>query len=184
MLEAISFLVEVFLDLYVMVFILKMWFQFCNIEYYHPISQFLMKATYYPLQIMYIVIPRMRRIDFASFLCALCFLMLKWTLLLLLRNSDLPNFMPLFMLSFFNLIKDCGVLLFYTLILEIILSWVSNHYNPIYLLVSQLNALFLNGIRRVMPPVSGLDFSVMLLMIVLTFLNILFMQYIPYWSNL
>lgn len=51
---------------------------------------------------------------------------------------------------------------FYSILIlaRIILSWVRvNHYNPWFVLLCRVTDPFLDPFRRLIPPISGIDFS-------------------------
>lgn len=180
--NAMSFLVNTLFDLYLMVVILRIWLQAARADFYNPFSQFIVKATQPIIAPLRRVIPSMGRLDTASILLALIVVALKYTLLSLMVGAalDVPSILLISVVSVF---KEAGVLLFWMLILRAILSWVSQGQNPIEMVMVQLTEPFLGPIRRIIPPMGGLDLSLLVLMIILNFLNILMVQYIPYWAS-
>ncbi|WP_299006079.1 YggT family protein [uncultured Shewanella sp.] len=180
--NAMSFLVNTLFDLYLMVVILRIWLQAARADFYNPFSQFIVKATQPIIAPLRRVIPSMGRFDTASILLALIVVALKYTILSLMVGAalDLPT---LLLISIVSVFKEAGVLLFWMLILRAILSWVSQGQNPIEMVMVQLTEPFLGPIRRIIPPMGGLDLSLLVLMIILNFLNILMVQYVPYWAS-
>ncbi|MGL5408629.1 MAG: YggT family protein, partial [Shewanella sp.] len=83
-----------------------------------------------------------------------------------------------------SVVKQAGVLLFWMLIIRAILSWFNQGYNPIVMIMDQLTEPFLAPVRRIIPPIGGLDLSVMLVIIAMNFINMLLAQYIPYWASI
>jgi YggT family protein len=75
-------------------------------------------------------------------------------------------------------IKEGLNLLFWVLIIRALLSWVSQGYNPIEAVFHQLTEPMLRPIRKVIPPLGGLDLSILVLIIGLQFLQILLMDFI------
>ena len=69
-------------------------------------------------------------------------------------------------------------LLFWVLIIRALLSWVSQGYNPIEAVFHQLTEPMLRPIRKVIPPLGGLDLSILVLIIGLQFLQFLVMDLI------
>ena len=83
------------------------------------------------------------------------------------------------------MIKAAGGLLFWVLIIRAILSWVSQGQNPIEYVMLQLTDPLINPIRRVIPPMGGLDLSVLVLFIALQFANFMIGDLLsPYFGNL
>ncbi|PKG57065.1 hypothetical protein CXF83_17490 [Shewanella sp. Choline-02u-19] len=180
--NAFSFLVSTVFDLYLMVVILRLWLQFARADFYNPFSQFIVKATHPIVGPLRRVIPSFGNFDSASFVLAITVVILKFVLLTLMAGAalDVPNILLISLVSVF---KEAGVLLFWMLILRAILSWVSQGQNPIEMVMSQLTEPLLAPIRRMLPQMGGLDLSLLVVMIVLNFLNILLAQYVPYWAN-
>jgi YggT family protein len=65
-------------------------------------------------------------------------------------------------------------LYFFSILLEAILSWTGQgRHNPVSSMLWQLNAPLLGPVRRVMPPLGGLDLSPLVVIILLQVINIL-----------
>jgi len=70
-------------------------------------------------------------------------------------------------------IKEAFSLLFWVIVIRAIMSWFSQGRNPMEHLLNQLTEPLLSPIRRVIPPMGGLDLSVIVLLVGLQFLQIL-----------
>ena len=69
-----------------------------------------------------------------------------------------------------TLFKETFNIVFWVLIIRAILSWVSQgNYNPIEAVLHQLTEPMLAPIRRIIPPMGGLDLSILILIIGLQF---------------
>lgn len=77
------------------------------------------------------------------------------------------------LLSVVDVIKEAFSLVFWVLILRAILSWVSQGQNPVEYVLHQLTEPFLAPIRKVLPPIGGLDLSVLVAIIALQFIQLL-----------
>ena len=76
-----------------------------------------------------------------------------------------------------GLIKNIGIAIFYVLIAGAILSWFNRGNNPAFYALYQLTEPLLKPIKRILPTVGVIDFSPMVIAIVLLFLNNLFYDY-------
>ncbi|MGL4474376.1 MAG: YggT family protein [Shewanella sp.] len=179
--NAMTFLISTLFDLYLMVVILRIWLQFAKADFYNPFSQFVVKATHPIVSPMRRVLPSIGALDTASLVLAIAVVMVKVVLLSLIAGGAI-NVLTIFIYALVSVVKQAGVLLFWMLLLRAILSWFQQGYNPIIQVFSQLTDPILSPIRRVIPPIGGLDLSVMVLIIGLNFLNILLAQYIPFWA--
>ncbi len=86
--------------------------------------------------------------------------------------------------TFVMLIKQAGILLFYLLIIRAILSWVSQGRNPFESVLIQLTEPFIAPIRRIVPPMGGMDWSVLVLFIVLNVINKILPDIVPFWGQI
>jgi len=177
--NATVFLVDTLFSLYLMVVILRLWLQLARADFYNPMSQFIVKATHPIVGPLRRVVPSIGRFDTATFLLALLVAGLKLvTLSLMLGGSVNP--IGILILAFAAVIKEALSLVFWVLILRAILSWVSQGQSPIDYVLHQLTEPFLAPIRRVIPPLGGLDLSVLIAIIALQFLQILIKDIFPF----
>lgn len=179
--NAMTFLITTLFDLYLMVVILRIWLQLARADFYNPFSQFIVKATHPIIAPMRRVLPSLGRFDTASFVLALFVVIIKVTLISLIAGAGIDVLLFL-MFAFVTVFKKAGVLLFWMLIIRAILSWFNQGYNPIVMVMGQLTEPVLAPIRRIIPPMGGLDLSVMLVIIGMNFLNMLLAQYVPFWA--
>jgi YggT family protein len=64
-------------------------------------------------------------------------------------------------------------MLFWVLVIRAILSWFSQGYNPVEAMLHQITEPLLAPVRKILPPIGGLDLSVLVVIIGLQFLRIL-----------
>ena len=80
----------------------------------------------------------------------------------------------LIVLSFSGLLSLLLQIYFFTILVQVILSWVApGGYNPAIALLYSLNEPLLGRARRLLPPIQGFDLSPILVMIVLQLLTII-----------
>jgi YggT family protein len=180
--NALSFLVSTVFDLYLMVVIIRIWLQLARADFYNPFSQFVVKATHPLVAPMRRVLPAMGGFDTASVVLALLVVIAKFVILSLIAGAAI-SISTILLVSVVSVVKEAGVLLFWMLILRAILSWVSQGHNPIEMVMGQLTEPLLAPIRRIIPPIGGLDLSLLVMMIILNFINMLLSQYVPFWAN-
>ena len=173
--DAFRFLVEVFFDLYLMVVLLRFWLQTARADFYNPLSQFVVKATSPLLNPIRKVIPGLGGFDLASLVLALIVAALKMATISLLFFGGLDA-MSVLVGSAITVVKEGLNLAFWVLIIRAILSWVSQGHNPVEAIFHQLTEPMLRPIRKIIPPIGGLDLSILVLIIGLQFLQILFLN--------
>jgi YggT family protein len=179
--NAMSFLVTTLFDIYLMVVILRFWLQWAKADFYNPFSQFIVKATHPILAPMRRVLPSLGSIDTAAVVLALLVVLTKMLVLTLIAGADI-DILTLLLFSVISVVKETGMLLFWMILIRALLSWFNQGHNPIVMVMTQLTEPVLAPIRRIIPPMGGLDLSVMVLIIGLNFLNMLLAQYIPFWA--
>ena len=170
--NATVFLVETLFNLYLMVVILRLWLQFARADFYNPMSQFIVKATHPLVGPLRRVIPSIGRFDTATFVLAFIVAALKLTVFSLMLGGSVDP-IGISVLAVMDIIKETLSLMFWVLILRAILSWVSQGQTPIDYVLYQLTEPFLAPIRRIIPPIGGLDLSVLVAIIALQFLQLL-----------
>ncbi|MCE9685236.1 YggT family protein [Shewanella sp. AS16] len=179
--NALTFLISTLFDLYLMVVILRIWLQLARADFYNPFSQFIVKATHPILAPMRRILPSFGSLDTASLVLALLVVIVKVLLLSLIAGAAI-DIITLLVFAAVTVAKQAGVLLFWMLLIRAILSWFNQGYNPIVMVMGQLTEPLLAPVRRIIPPIGGLDLSVLLVIIAMNFINILLAQYLPFWA--
>ncbi|MFY8274303.1 YggT family protein [Pseudoalteromonas sp. SSDWG2] len=173
--NAMHFLVGMIFDLFLMVVLLRFWLQAVRADFYNPMSQFVVKATSFAVNPLRKVIPGLGGLDLASLVLAFIVGFAKIATMLLLF-TDVWSTPAVLMQGALTVLKEALQLLFWVLIIRAILSWVSQGYNPIEAILHQLTEPLLRPIRKIIPPIGGLDLSILVLIIALQFLQFLLLD--------
>ncbi|MDA8622145.1 YggT family protein [Psychrosphaera sp.] len=171
--QATQFLVNTLFDLYLMVAILRVWLQLARADFYNPVSQFVVKATNPLLIPLRRVVPGLGGIDWAGVLLVFFVAFAKVATLQLLFGDAFP-WVGILIASVISVVQEVFTLVFWVTIIRAILSWISQGYNPIEALLHQLTEPVLAPVRKVIPPLGGLDLSLLVFLIGLQFLQLLF----------
>lgn len=183
--NAFNYLISTFFDLYIMVVLLRVWLQWARADFYNPFSQFVVKATQPVVAPLRRFIPSLGGLDFATVLFAYVLSVAKFIILQLIDTGSFSFSFAYFLIGLIAMLKAAGGMVFWVLILRAILSWVSQGQNPIEYVIIQLTEPLIAPIRRIIPPLGGLDLSVLFLFIGLQFLNIAVGNLLePYFGNL
>ena len=168
--NAVNFLINTLFDLYIMVILLRVWLQVARADFYNPFSQFIVKATQPVVKPLRRFIPSIGGWDTATIIFAFAVACLKVFLLVLMAGAALS---PIALLSYSLIVLVTAVfkLMFWVLILRAILSWVSRGQNPIEAVMIQLTEPLMAPVRRFIPPLGGLDLSMIVVLIGLQFLE-------------
>lgn len=163
--EAIFFLFETAVSLYIYVLILRVGMQWVKADYFNPASQFVIKVTHPLVSPIRGIIPALGPIDTASLVVAYLFSIIKCLLIFKFAAS------AIFFYALLSLIKAIGFFIFWLLIIRVITSWLNRQHGGVDHLILQLTEPLIAPIRRFIPPIAGLDFSAMILFFFLIFLN-------------
>lgn len=170
--NALNFLITIVFDLALMVIILRVWLQASRADFYNPVSQFVVKATNPLVLPLRRIIPTMGRLDLATVVLAVIFGILKLVALYAASGMPIP-WLPVIISGALVALGAFLQLLFWILIIRALLSWFSQGHNPMEMMLQQLTEPLLAPIRRILPPLGGLDLSVLVLIIIVQFVRIL-----------
>ncbi|PAJ74924.1 hypothetical protein CJF42_07985 [Pseudoalteromonas sp. NBT06-2] len=173
--NAFKFLIEIAFDLFLMVVLLRFWLQLAKADFYNPLSQFIVKATSPLVNPLRKIIPGFAGIDVASLVLGFIIAFAKVSIVMLIIYSAWDPISALIN-SGITLVKEAINLVFWILIIRAILSWISQGHNPMEAVFHQLTEPMLKPIRKIIPPIGGLDLSVLVLIISIQFIQILFMD--------
>ncbi len=172
------FLIDTLFNLYLMVVLLRLWLQYVRADFYNPFSQFVVKATQPVVAPLRRVIPALGKLDTATLILALVVAVAKIAIISTLFSNGPFNPLAVLIIGSITLLKQFLSLVFWMLILRAILSWVSQGGNPFELVIAQLTEPLLAPIRKVIPPLGGLDLSVLIAIIALQFIQLLLQDFI------
>ena len=167
------FLIQSLFGLYILVLMLRLMLQWVRADFYNPISQFIVKITNPPLKPLRRIIPGWGGVDLASVLLLIALQILELFLVNLAvgRASGISG---LFIQSIAELLGLLINIFVGAILIQVILSWVApGTYNPLIGLVYKIAEPALAPARRILPSVSGIDFSPLVALIVLQLLKIL-----------
>jgi YggT family protein len=169
--NALLYLVSTLFELYLWVLLLRVILQWVRADFYNPFSQFIWKVTQPVLRWLQPVIPRWRNIEGAAILLALVVACLYVEVMLWLQGRHL-DFASVVLTAALRLVSLTLNLYTFTLFIQAILSWVGPGVsNPVGSVLWSMNEPLLRPVRRLIPPVSGLDLSPLVVIVLLQFLN-------------
>ncbi|QEQ59328.1 YggT family protein [Haemophilus influenzae biotype aegyptius] len=153
------------INLYALVLILRVWLQFARVDYYNPVSTFVIKMTDPILKPLRKVMPTVKNIDTSALLLVFIIGMLKGIIYFGLSVN------VLLVLGVLTVLKSIGLAIFYVLFIGAVLSWFNRGNNSISYAFYQLSEPLLKPIRRLLPTLGMIDFSPMVVVFILLFLN-------------
>lgn len=171
--SAFSYLISTLISLYVTAVMLRLLLQWVRADFYNPLCQFLVKATNPVLVPMRRVIPSIGKLDTASVVLMLILEFISVWVLSLLSPLNW-NAGQVFLFAVISLVAMLLWTYFILIIVMLLLSWFGRNWrHPVIPLVYQLTEPVLRPIRKVIPPISGIDLAPLLALIIIRFLLIL-----------
>lgn len=171
--EILAYLVQTLLTLALLAVVLRLLLQLVRADFYNPVSQFLARLTNPLVLPLRRVVPSLGGLDLSSLLLALVLQMAAIVALLALNGVGPPNIGPLLVWSVLGVVGLVVNIYFFALLAMIILSWIapaSRH--PALLLLFQLTEPVMAPFRRMLPNMGGLDFSPILVFILINIIQI------------
>jgi len=158
--QAIYFIVDTLIGLYQVLLLLRLLMQLTRADFRNPIGRGIVQLTDPLILPLRKIFPPVGKIDSASVLAIIVVSALKAWLLRLLMGFGLPG--PLVMVNAVAIDLLRLVLRTYliSIILNAILSFVApGNYSPAQSVLASICNPVLNPIRRMIPPIAGLDLS-------------------------
>ncbi|QIB65532.1 YggT family protein [Kineobactrum salinum] len=171
--EIASYLAQTVLTLALIAVLLRFLLQVVRADFYNPISQFLVRLTNPLVLPLRRIVPGLGGLDLSCLLLALLLQLAAIVLLLMLHGASLPNPALLMAWSALGVVGLVVNIYFFALLAMIIISWVapaSRH--PALLLLFQLTEPVMAPFRRMLPNMGGLDFSPILVFILINIIQI------------
>jgi YggT family protein len=172
--NASVFLIQSVFDFYLFVLLLRLLLQYLRVDYYNPVTQFIIKITSPVVVPLRRVIPGYWGIDLATVVLILIVSLMKLSLISVLSIHHFPNIFGLILWSLGDLLGLIIKLFFYAILASVIISWVApSNYSPLFLIVQRLTDPLLKPARRLIPQIAGFDISPIPVLLLLQILIIL-----------
>jgi YggT family protein len=172
--EILVYLIQTLLSLYLIAMLLRFVLQLVRADFYNPISQFVVKITNPLVVPARRVIPGYAGIDIASLCLAVLLQIIGISVIFLLRFGGLPGLALLLAGGVLGIVALLVQLYFFALLAMIILSWVAQgSRHPAILLLYQITEPVMAPLRRLLPPIGGLDLSPILAFILINIVQII-----------
>jgi YggT family protein len=171
--EITIYLIQTVVSLYLLIMLMRFVLQLSLADFYNPICQFLVRATNPLVVPLRRLIPARGRLDPASLLMAIVIQLLGIISMLWMNGLSLPSLSLLLAWSVIAVIGLLVKIYFFALLGMIILSWIApGSSNPAAYLMYQITEPVMAPFRRMLPSMGGLDFSPILLFILINIVQI------------
>ncbi|WP_028485863.1 YggT family protein [Thiomicrorhabdus chilensis] len=152
------FLFQFLIGLVIFVLMLRFLMRVAHVDWRNPIVHFVAKVTNPLCAPANKVLPSRGRWDWAAIVTALVIQGLFVWVIGLLTERDF-GVAAIVLASTTEIMNQLLDMMFWLIIIQVILSWVSPGYNPNTEIFNQLTRPILTPFQRLIPPISGLDLS-------------------------
>ena len=166
--EVLAYVVYYLLHLVTVLFIARFLLQGCRADFYNPISQGIVKVTDPVLKPMRMLIPGYRNFDFASFTAAVAAqVILAFTLAAI--SARYPGaLLAVLANGCITVVLFIVKGMWWSILIVIVASFIApGSHHPALTLLHQLTEPLLAPARRLLPAMGGLDFSPIILFLIL-----------------
>lgn len=172
--EVLRYLVQTAFSAYLFAVLLRLLLQLARADFYNPISQFVVRITN-PLVIpLRRLIPAIGRIDTATIVLAITIQCVAIVAVLALLGYGPGNPLRLVVWGIVGIVALLVNVYFFAILALIIFSWIApGSHHPALALLYQLTEPVMAPLRRVLPPMGGLDLSPILAFVAINVAEIL-----------
>lgn len=179
--NSIADIVSILIGLYLAAILLRFLLQIARADFYNPMSQAVVRITDPMVRVFRSFIPGYKGIDFSSLVLALIVEAVAICVLILLYGQSIPSIGFVVTYAVFGVLYFIIVIYYYAIIASIIMSFVmlfSGNMNPhpLLQLIWQLTEPVMGPVRKVIPPMGGLDFSPIFIFIAIRLIQNLLIQ--------
>lgn len=181
---ATVFLIQTVFGFYILAVMLRFLLQCVRADFYNPLVQFLVRITNPLLLPLRRFVPGYRGLDLASVVLAFALQLLEVLLVTALFGRS-PDIGGVLLVTVMELLKLLINIYLWGVIIQAVLSWINpDPRHPAARVLAQLTAPLLRPARRLLPPVSGVDLSPVLVVVALIFVSLLLQDLLGMWSGL
>ncbi len=157
--DSFSLIIRTLGEFYAFIVLLRFVLQLSHADFYNPISQAVAKMTNIPVAPLRRVIPAIAGKDLSALVLAILVKLGTFFLLFMLAGQ-FPNLINLLVIALVSTLSTALDIYFYAVIASVIISWIApNSYHPAPQLINQITEPAFTLVRKVIPPMGGLDLS-------------------------
>lgn len=158
--DALIFVFRSLLELYIIAFVLRLILQWVRGDFRNPLSQFILRITDPLVVPLRRLVPAIGRLDTATVLIALALQLLVTTVLINMACIGAADPAQLLILAVLRLVQLVLNIYFFVIIAWVVLGWIApGGYNPAISLLGSVVEPVLAPLRRLIPPIGGIDLS-------------------------
>lgn len=166
--DAVHYVLSFVLQAASFLFLARFLLQACRVDFYNPISQGVVKMTDPVLKPIRLALPAYRNIDLAALIAAIvCQIALLMAISAL--QGGFTGGIVLMVIAGVLQVAMLAIRIFWiAIMISILASWIApGNYHPALQLLHQITEPLLAPARRLLPPMGGLDFSPIVVFLIL-----------------
>lgn len=165
--DILRLIIDTVFGLITLTLLARFFMQWARVSFRNPVGQFVVATTDWVVLPLRRFIPGLLRLDLATLLAAWAAQMLNFSLALALIGTPASSLLVAVPLcALFKLAQLTVYLIMGIVIVAVVLSWVAPHA-PAAAVVGGLMRPFVAPFRRIIPLLGGVDFSPLVLLLVL-----------------
>jgi YggT family protein len=160
--EAIRYIVDILLWLLTLAFVLRLLFQLVRADFRDPMADAIVRVTNWLIMPLRRLLPPIGKVDTATVLAVLLVATARNFILVAITGAAVGDVVLLLRITLFDLIGMVLRIYLFAMLLYWLTSFVSpGGYAPGVRLLAQLCEPILKPVRRIIPPIGQIDFSVL-----------------------
>ncbi len=166
--NVLFFVIRFLLEIAGFLFMARFLLQACRADFYNPISQGIVKVTDPVLKPLRAVVPVFRNLDFASLVAAWIIASLMLYALAAIAGNFTGDFLNVIVSGLLHVLLRFLDVFWWCILIVIVASFLApGNPQPVLGLLRQITEPILAPARRLLPPMGGLDFSPILVILLL-----------------
>tara|TARA_B100000780_G_C21111225_1_gene449063 strand:+ start:1702 stop:2301 length:600 start_codon:yes stop_codon:yes gene_type:complete len=150
--------------IYLLAVLLRFLLQVAKADFYNPMSQAIVRITDPAVKVFRVIIPGYKGIDFSTLVLAFVVEAIAICGLILVYGGTIPSITYIITWAFVGVLLFIVNIYYYAIIGSIIMSFVmmfsgNTNPHPLLKLIWQLTEPVMGPIRKIVPPMGGMDFS-------------------------
>ncbi|MBL4820049.1 MAG: YggT family protein [Gammaproteobacteria bacterium] len=169
--------------LFLFAVLLRFLLQIAKADFYNPVSQAVIKVTDPVVKILRPIVPGYKGLDFSTLLLALILEIVLIVVLIILHGFQMPGIGSIITWAVVGVISFIINIYYWAIIASIVMSFVmmfsgTMSPHPALRLIWQLTEPVMAPVRKVIPPMGGMDFSPIVIFIAIQLIrNILYQSF-------
>ncbi|MBF6057802.1 MULTISPECIES: YggT family protein [Thiomicrorhabdus] len=166
------FLIQFITGLIIFALMLRFLMRATYTDWRHPIVKFIAKVTNPICAPLNKVVPIRSRWDWSALMTAIIIQSLFVVIIGWLTQREFGALF-IFLTSISEIMNQLLDMMFWLIVIQAVLSWISQGYNPNTVIFDQMTQPILEPFRRLLPTVSGLDLSPILAIVAIKLVQII-----------